>query len=100
MSRQKRRRNFRGYSLFIDETQLVRLGKNQAYIHELIGLQAVDTQGKLIGVLTDVLTLPSCDAYQIRYGEREVLIPALAEFVEEVDLSAKLVRLKRFEEFL
>lgn len=90
----------RNYSLFIDETQLVKLGHNQAYIHELIGLQALDMQGKVLGTVTDVLTLPSCDAYQVRYGKRDVLIPALPEFVEEVDLTAKCVRLKRFEEFL
>ncbi len=90
----------RNHWLFIDETQLTRLGKNEAYIHELVGLQALDTSGNAIGTVTDVIELPTCDAYEICVGSKSVLIPAIEEFIEEVNLSKKCVVVKRFEEFL
>ncbi|MFN3385033.1 MAG: ribosome maturation factor RimM [Candidatus Thermochlorobacter sp.] len=90
----------RNQVLFVDETQLVKLGKDKAYIHELVGLIAYDTNGKRIGTLNDVLNLPSCDAYEIQCGNKSVLVPALDEFIEEVNLTEKRVVLKRFEEFL
>lgn len=90
----------RNHWLFVDETQLVKLGKNKAYIHELVGLAAYDIEGNAIGTLANVISLPSCDAYEIRNGEKSVLVPAIEEFIEEVNLSEKRVVVKRFEEFL
>ncbi len=90
----------RNHWLFIDETQLTKLGENEAYIHELVGLQALDTSGNTVGTVTDVIELPTCDAYEICIGSKSVLIPAIEEFIEEVNLSKKCVVVKRFEEFL
>ncbi|MEP6462815.1 MAG: ribosome maturation factor RimM [Frankiaceae bacterium] len=57
--------------------------------HQLIGLQAVDTSGEVIGELADVLHPPGADLLAVRRPDgREVLVPFVAALVPHVDLAA------------
>jgi 16S rRNA processing protein RimM len=57
--------------------------------HDLIGMDAVGTDGALIGQITDVLHPPGSDLLVIGRPEgAELLVPFVAEFVPRVDLSA------------
>lgn len=55
------------------------------FIADLIGLP-VFADGKQIGTIKEVLTLPSSDVYVVR-GEHEYMIPAVPAFVPTVDPS-------------
>ncbi|KER10889.1 MAG: hypothetical protein HY22_01545 [[Candidatus Thermochlorobacteriaceae] bacterium GBChlB] len=96
--------HLRGKCLFVDEKNLGKLGKDEAFIHDLIGLDAVNEQGKAIGKVANVMNMPSCDVYEIEttknFGGKRVMVPAIAEFIAEVDLAQRRVVVKRFEEFL
>lgn len=59
------------------------LPKDVVFIADLIGLP-VFADGKQIGKLTEVLTLPSSDVYVVK-GEHEYMIPAVPAFVPEVN---------------
>jgi len=74
-----------------------RLEKGKYFIADLIGLRALDAQtGDEIGVLAEVLSLPSGNVYIIR-GAREVLVPAVPEFVEEIDVESGYIKLRLIE---
>ncbi len=64
----------------------VELEAGVMFIADLIGLPVL-ADGKEIGKIVDVLTPPGNDVYVVR-GEHEYLIPAVKEFVEELDPSA------------
>jgi 16S rRNA processing protein RimM len=89
-----------GYKLFVTGEDLEPMPDDRAYIHDLIGLEVLDEQGGLIGVLRDVLEMPAHDVYEIEAGGRKVLVPAVEEFVAEIDLHKKIMVLRRFSEFL
>ena len=74
-----------------------RLDEGEYFIADLIGLAAFDAEtGERLGVLDDVITLPSNNVYVIK-GEREILVPAVPEFVRLVDLDSNLIKLKLVE---
>ena len=83
----------RGQTLTIDvdPTELPE-DPEEFYDHQLIGLKVVLEDGSLIGVIGEVIHLPSQDLLSVtREGDTEVLIPFVMEFVPEIDLDAKTV---------
>ena len=66
-------------------------------IIDLIGLSALNSEsGEVLGKISEVLTLPSNDVYVIR-GEREILVPAVPDFVDEVNIKAGYVKIRMRE---
>ena len=64
----------------------VELEEGEHFIVDLIGLDAVDEEtGERLGEIADVMTLTPHDVYVIR-GKREILVPAVPEFVREIDV--------------
>jgi 16S rRNA processing protein RimM len=87
-----------GASLFIERSQLPDLEADTYYWFELIGLCVVDSEGKTIGTLESVLPTGSNDVYVVknhnRRPVRELLVPALASVVLEVDLAGGVMRVE------
>ncbi|NLM84881.1 MAG: 16S rRNA processing protein RimM [Clostridiales bacterium] len=64
----------------------VELEEGEHFIVDLIGLDAVDEEtGERLGKIADVMTLAPHDVYVIQ-GAREILVPAVPEFVREIDI--------------
>jgi 16S rRNA processing protein RimM len=65
---------------------------DEFYDHQLVGLKVALEDGSLIGVIGEVIHLPSQDLLSVkREGDTEVLIPFVMEFVPEIDLDSKTV---------
>jgi len=62
----------------------VQLPKGQHFIHELIGLRVVTTEGETLGVIEEILDTRANDVYVVRNETREILIPATEEIVKEI----------------
>jgi 16S rRNA processing protein RimM len=89
-----------GHQVFVTGDALVPLSGDRAYIHELTGLTVYDEEGEKIGTVSDVLNMPAHDVYEILTGTRKVLVPAVEEFVVEIDMQRGRMVLRRFSEFL
>lgn len=81
----------RGAVVFIDRADAA-LPEGRCFVQDLIGarVENADT-GEEIGKLTQVLSLPAHDVYEVR-GAHRYLIPAVPAFIEAVDAQAGLVR--------
>ncbi len=77
---------YRDFAVLVRREQLLEIPEGEYFIRDLIGMQVVSEQGEVLGTLSDVLELPAHDVYQIRQGERELLIPAIAQVILEVRL--------------
>jgi len=75
--------------LFLPYEQKMELSEGIFFIHDLIDLQVFDIEGNFLGEVKDVLQMGANDIYQINEGEREILIPAVSEFVKEINLADK-----------
>lgn len=67
------------------------------FIADLIGLSAVDdVTGEELGRITDIIPLTSNNVYVIS-GAREILVPAVPEFVKKIDVDAGRIRFRLIE---
>ena len=82
--------------VFIDRSS-VELDDGLNFIADIIGLRAINADtGEEIGIVAEVLTLPASNVYVIK-GKREVLVPAVAEFVVKVDIDAGFASFRLIE---
>ena len=65
------------------------------FVADLIGLRVL-CGDREIGKIAEVLQPPANDVYVVR-GEQEYMIPAVREFVEEVNVQAGFVRVRLIE---
>lgn len=85
--------------VFITEEDLQELPEDTFYIRDLIGLEVVDAEtGDAIGKLKDVLQPSSQDIYVVgRVEGSDVLIPAVSEFIKEVNVKDGFVKVHLIE---
>ena len=86
--------------VYITEEDLEELPDDTFYIRDLIGLEVVDDSGR-IGVIKDVLQPSSQDVYVIQTDKnQDIMIPAVKEFVKEVNLEEKYIKVSLIEGML
>lgn len=67
------------------------------FLADLLGLTVLDAAtGETLGELADILFPSSQSVYVVR-GEREHLIPAVPEFIEDVDVDGGVIRVRLIE---
>jgi 16S rRNA processing protein RimM len=68
----------------IEEAMPLREG--QYYVHQIVGLEAWTTGGEWLGEVVEVLFTGGNDVYVVRREHGELLIPAIAKVIKQVDL--------------
>jgi 16S rRNA processing protein RimM len=86
-----------GQLLFIHARDRIRPAKGTYFVHDLIGLSVVDEQGAAVGVVKEVLHLPAHDVYVVDGEGQEVMIPAVREFVQTIDLNTRTMKVRLIE---
>ena len=81
----------RGEFIYIDREHAVQLPENMNFICDLIGCKGVDTNGRELGEMTDVLQPGGNDVYVFHGPLGEVLVPALKSVVTEVNVAEKRI---------
>ena len=71
-----------GKELFVPSSDLPKLGEGEYLADSLIGLEVFDQDGRRLGKLEEVISAPAHDMYRIGTA----LVPAVSEFVIDVDL--------------
>ena len=81
----------RGRKLFIDRAHANALEEDEVYICDLIGCEAVDESGAVVGTLTDVLQHGPVDVYVFRTSRGVMMAPALKAVFPRVDVAARRI---------
>lgn len=83
--------------LYIDRADAC-LPEDSFFLADLMGLEARDAQsGQVLGKIDDILNLPSNNVYVVRGGAREILIPAVSQFIAETNVAGGYVRINMME---
>lgn len=80
--------NLKGFFICVKKEELYPLPEGSYYIFDLIGLSVFSQEGELLGTLKDVYTQSAQDLYVVSNGEKEILIPAVKEYVSEINPEA------------
>ena len=76
----------KGRVVFADRED-ISIDEDAFFIADIIGLDVIDLEsGEKIGTLSDVLNLGASDLYEINTKNGKKLIPAVPEFIKEIDL--------------
>lgn len=59
------------------------------FLFDIIGIDVVDTDGNEIGKVRDVIQTGANDIYLVKSEEKEHMIPAVKEFVKNIDIDKK-----------
>jgi 16S rRNA processing protein RimM len=90
----------RGQPIEIPQSQVYPLPEGQYYHFQIIGLEVWTTQGELLGKVTEILTAESNDNYVVSGARGEILIPAIEDVVESVDLDRGRITIEPIEGLL
>ena len=81
----------------------VKLEDGRFFLVDLIGLNAIDSEtNEDIGIVSDIMQHPSSDVYVIKNTQNtkyssEILIPAVADFVKEINVDAGYIKFRLIE---
>ena len=83
---------YKGRDLLIRRDQAVKLGPDENFIIDLVGLSVVTDEGGDFGTLKDVMKTGANDVYVIEGRDgKEYLFPAIKQCVLNVDLEAQTI---------
>ena len=73
-----------------------KLPEGAFFLADIIGLDVVDEAGQVLGTLKEVLS-PSVQQVYVVVGDREILIPAVPEFILETNIEGGYIRVRLIE---
>lgn len=73
-----------------------KLPEGTFFLADIIGLDVVDEAGEKLGILQEVLS-PSRQQVYVVAGEREIMIPAVPEFILETNIEGGYVKVRLIE---
>lgn len=83
--------------LYIDRAD-AQLPEGTFFLADLYGLEVRDAQsGQVLGKIADVLTPPANNVYVVKGGERELMIPAVPQFIAETNIQEGFIRVNMME---
>lgn len=83
--------------IYVRREQLGNISEDEFYLVDLIDMNVVTVEGENIGKITDVFSTSAHDIYVVNEGENEIMIPAVDEFVQEVNFEKRVVTVKLIE---
>ena len=85
-----------GCFLQITEDRAALLPEGQYYQHDLVGMAVRTEEGTAVGTLAEILPTGANEVFVVRKADgREQLIPATREVVRSVDVSGRLMTIRR-----
>lgn len=88
---------FKSQYIYVDKSNLDELEESTYYIHDLIGMNVYDEDEIFIGKLVDVLSYSANDVYIVEGKDGNLSIPAVKEFILNVDIKNKKMKVKLIE---
>ncbi len=78
-----------GSFVFVAEEDQVVLPPGTHFVHDVVGMKVVDQGTNVVGTVREILHMPANDVYVVEHDGREIMIPAVKEFIKKYDLDKK-----------
>lgn len=87
----------KGKFLFVTEDKAIQPRVGSYFIHDIVGCSVWSNDDKFLGTVIDVIKLSAYDLWEIRTGHKDYFIPAVKNFIEQVDVSNKRITIRVLE---
>lgn len=81
----------RGELLEVPDREVVRDDDESYFVHEIVGLRVETADGRKLGTVRDVIQTGANDVYVVDGPAGEVLVPAISDVIETIDISAGVI---------
>ena len=80
-----------GLSVWMPSEAMKELPDGEYYWHEIIGLEVVTQEGRILGKIESVFPTGSNDVYVCRGMGKEILLPAIGDVILKIDKDHRIV---------
>lgn len=78
----------RASDICVPLSEMPQLPPDSYYQHDIVGLQVLNLDGTLIGVIDDIMSTGGNDVYIVKAPNgKQILIPAIKDVVKQIDLN-------------
>lgn len=81
----------RGATVAVRESDLPALEPGEFYWYQLVGLEVVDTSGRPLGAVSEIVSTPGSDVLVAVHDGKECMIPMVDSMVVRVDLDRRQI---------
>lgn len=89
-----------GSEIKIPESLSPDLPEGVFYHYQIIGLEVYTATGVFLGKVREIIETGSNDVYSVVDREREILVPAITEVIETIDLENRRIIIREMEGLL
>ena len=86
-----------GCKVFLPDDMLEELPEGEYYWRDIIGLNVYTEENKYIGRIESIFATGSNDVYVCMGAEREILLPAIAEVIRQIDINRRVMMVRLLE---
>lgn len=84
---------YKGKNLYVTRENAVKLEKDEYFIADIVGSVVEDEEGKILGILKDVMQTGANDVYIVENEEgKELLFPAIKQCILNVDAEQQKIK--------
>ncbi|MCK6529354.1 ribosome maturation factor RimM [Myxococcota bacterium] len=87
-----------GLTVSVPRAALPAPEEGEWYVRDLVGCQVQDDEGRVLGTCTGVFPTGANEVLVIGEGADERYVALVDEFIESIDVAARLIRVRRWEE--
>ncbi len=80
-----------GSSIWMPLEKMKTLPAGEYYWHEIIGLQVVTEEGRILGRIESVFPTGGNDVYVCRGNAKEILLPAIDDVIRKIDMDQRMM---------
>ena len=86
-----------GCQVLIPVDKLKKLPEDEYYWRDIIGLRVVTEEGHVLGIIEAILPTGGNDVYVCSGGEREILLPGIADVIRRIDINQGIMVVRLLE---
>jgi 16S rRNA processing protein RimM len=86
-----------GKEILIKKEALPELGEKEYYWVDILGMKVETEEGKRIGKVKEIFTTGAHDVYVVEGKRGEILLPAIEEVIQSIDLKRGVMKAVRIE---
>ncbi|MBN1474591.1 MAG: 16S rRNA processing protein RimM [Syntrophaceae bacterium] len=83
-----------GCSIFLPKELLPPLPEGEYYWSDIIGLEVINQDGRILGKIESIFPTGSNDVYVCKDGKKETLLPAIADVIDEIHIKKGFMKVK------